>query len=168
MIPFTTKRIGKHAIENILALIVVAHEKGIPMANIQKYIEQLPYVSQDGEITTVSERVLMDLRAHQGEHALLEMVDLLERLDCTKCVVLSGLEGMGKYVDDFNHDLGEKLATCATRIILIGKYASEMVLDGLEEKGFDMSLVEVVKSVKKAHALSQDEKHQEDVIVWYR
>lgn len=79
-------------------------------------------------------------------------LEVLSMMPNTRYVVTPGMIDLGAIQDDANKEFGRKMKGKADEVLLVGEIQTKPIYEGLEEVGFDMNRVIVVKTVKEAFA----------------
>ncbi len=151
-ISVSTKLLGRHNVQNILAASALAFTLGVPLKDIAFAISRLTPVEHRLEMkSSVMGSLLIDDAYNANPEGSLEAVRVLGSFEGMKKVIITpGLVELGEKEYECNRALGSAAATVCDKIILVGKKRSLPLADGVREAGFNEDNLFVADSFKNA------------------
>ncbi len=147
-----TKLLGELNILNILSAICVARHLNVPWSTIQRAAKTMKQVEHRLELKTINGYRFIDDAFNSNPVGSAMALEVLSMMPNTRYVVTPGMIDLGAIQDDANKEFGRKMKGKADEVILVGEIQTKPIYEGLEEVGFDMNRVIVVKTVKEAFA----------------
>jgi len=164
-IPFETRLLGEHNIQNILSAIAAARYLGVDWKVIQRAVKTMKQVEHRLEIKTINGRRFIDDAFNSNPSGSAMALNVLSTMPPKRVVVTPGMIDLGKAQDEINREFGRKMKDRADVVILVGKTQTKPIYDGLAESGFDMEQVFVFDTVKEALAYVYMSTTGEDTIL---
>lgn len=149
-----TLLLGRHNISNILAGVAVALELGLTPKEIVRGIRKIEPVPHRLQVLRTSSGVtVIDDTFNSNPVGFREALACLREMEGGKKIVVTpGMIELGSIEYEENKKLGMLLSEVCDYVILVGKRRAEPILEGLREKGFPSSKVEVVSNLEEAKA----------------
>ena len=157
-----TKLLGELNILNILSAICVARQLNVPWPTIQRAAKNMKQVEHRLELKTINGYRFIDDAFNSNPVGSAMALEVLAMMPNTRYVVTPGMIDLGAIQNEANKEFGRKMKGKADEVILVGEIQTKPIYEGLQEVGFDMQRVIVVKTVKEAfdhiyrHALPSD------------
>lgn len=154
-IPISTKLLGMHNVLNILAAVAVCSDLGLSDTDIRYAANRLTPVEHRLQMKPFyNGAILIDDAYNANPAGSLEALRVLGSFAPMKRIVVTpGLVELGVREADCNRALGEACAEYADQIIFVGQERSKPLLEGAQNKGCDLSKIQVVKTFSDAAVL---------------
>ncbi len=127
-----TKLLGKHNIYNILAAILVADYKGIPIEKTINNIKKVSKIPNRLELKNISEELtIIDDSFNGNIEGMQEGINILSKFDNIRILITPGIIDGGKK----NFEINKKLAITIKNIdyiYIVGNYNKKALLEGLK------------------------------------
>ncbi len=151
----STKLLGLHSVNDIVAAAALAYKLGVSAAQIKFAIASLKPTEHRLELKTFNNSsLLIDDAYNSNPEGCLEAVKVLGSFTgMRKVIITPGLIELGSKEYECNFNLGACAAKYCDDIILVGLNRSKPIRDGVESTDFDKSRLHTVKSFKDAMAL---------------
>ncbi|MBR3350257.1 MAG: UDP-N-acetylmuramoyl-tripeptide--D-alanyl-D-alanine ligase [Solobacterium sp.] len=151
-IPFETRLLGEHNIQNILSAIAAARYLGVDWKVIQRAAKTMKQVEHRLETKTINGRRFIDDAFNSNPSGSAMALNVLSTMPPKRVVVTPGMIDLGKAQEEINCEFGRLMKERADTVILVGKNQTKPIYEGLEQSGFDMEQVFVFDTVKEALA----------------
>ncbi|MBU1119084.1 UDP-N-acetylmuramoyl-tripeptide--D-alanyl-D-alanine ligase [Patescibacteria group bacterium] len=144
---FSTKLIGEHTVQNLLAAIVTALKLGVPYQNIQKSVSQLRPVHENMEVITAKNRVYIDNTYNLNPESIVAAKKLMNQAypQYKKVVVLDDVLELGNKSSAIHGNIGKTLSKGVDDVYLIGKNYAVIVKKSMLRAGKSASRVHIGK-----------------------
>ena len=147
-ITITTKLLGEHAIQFILAGVAVARCTGIPLADLGPRIEalepvehRLQLIKGAGGVTVIDDAFNSN---PAGAAAALEVLADLDASEANQIVVVTpGIVELGDLQSEANERFGRHAATVADHLIVVGRLNRDAIVRGATAAGGETLRAEV-------------------------
>jgi UDP-N-acetylmuramoyl-tripeptide--D-alanyl-D-alanine ligase len=70
---------------------------------------------------------------------------------------------LGEKEEFYNKEFGKKIADVADKVILVGQKQTKPILEGLKEKKYPDSQIEIINDVKKAYTILNSTKSKKKI-----
>ncbi len=147
-----TKLLGELNILNILSAIACARHLGVEWNVIQRAAKQMKQVEHRLEMRNINGYRFIDDAFNSNPTGSAMALEVLSMMPNTRVIVTPGMIDLGEKQAEYNKAFGEKMKDKADIVILVGENQTRPIYEGLEESGFDMNNVHVMKTVKEAFA----------------
>ncbi|MBO5928677.1 MAG: UDP-N-acetylmuramoyl-tripeptide--D-alanyl-D-alanine ligase, partial [Clostridia bacterium] len=159
---FTTKLLGVHNLQNLLACIAVAHPLGLPLSKMVYPIRQLKPVEHRLQLLPNG---YIDDAYNANPAGFRSALDVLRQFEAQRVLVTPGMVELGSRQNALNRELGEYAASCCDIAILVGERQAPPLKEGLLAGGFPAENLHVVSTLKEGLALLQQLPKQDKRIV---
>lgn len=151
-IPVSTRLLGMHSINDILAAAALALRLGVTPDEIKCAIGALKPTEHRLELKSFREgSLLIDDAYNSNPVGCIEAVRVLGRFEgMQKTIITPGLIELGEREYDCNYALGLEAAKICDIIILVGKSRSKPMYEAATAYGFDSERLFVASSFKEA------------------
>ena len=150
-ISVSTRLLGMHSINDILAAASLAHILGVSAEDIRFAISSLKPTEHRLELKRFGEGLLIDDAYNANPEGSLEAVRVLGSFEgMKKTIITPGLIELGEHEYECNRKLGLEAAKVCDIIILVGKNRSKPLRDGVLSTDFNPDNLYVVSSFKEA------------------
>lgn len=147
---FSTKLLGEHNIENILAALAVAYDlKMDPLVMIEA-IKTLPQVEHRLELKKMGNYTIIDDAFNANPVGTKKAIDVLAKMPGKKIVMTPGMIELGSEQDQLNKEYGQYMVDKVDFVILVGKEQTKSILDGLLENKFPQEKICIVDHLQDA------------------
>ncbi|MEA2452853.1 MAG: UDP-N-acetylmuramoyl-tripeptide--D-alanyl-D-alanine ligase [Actinomycetota bacterium] len=151
----TTKLLGEHAIQFILAGVAIARIQGIPLADLGPRIEamepvehRLQLIKGAGGVTVIDDAFNSN---PSGAAAALEVLADFDETDANQIVVVTpGIVELGELQSEANERFGRHAATVADHLIVVGRVNRDAIVRGATGEGDLKAEVIVVDTLDDA------------------
>lgn len=135
----STKLLGRHNVENILAAILVALNKNISMEKIIKSIGLLKPIKNRLELQKVnSEFYVLNDAFNSNPVGIYEALNILNSFENMKKILITpGLIDLGVMMESFHEQLGEDLEKYCDEIYIVGSTNEKSIKIGLDRTNFN-------------------------------
>ncbi len=147
---FTTKLLGAHNLQNLLACIAVAHRLGISLNDMVYPIRLLKPVEHRLQLLPNG---YIDDAYNANPAGFRSALDVLRQFKAQRVLVTPGMVELGQRQDALNRELGEYAATCCDVAILVGERQAPPLREGLLAGGFAPENLHVVNTLQEGLAL---------------
>ena len=151
----STKLLGLHNVNNIVAAAAIAHELGVTAAQIQFAVSALKATEHRLELKAWNNgSLLIDDAYNANPEGSLEAVRVLGSFDgMRKVIITPGLIELGSREYECNRALGAEAARHCDEIIFVGKNRSKPLVEGALSEGYDEDRIHVVSSFAEAMSI---------------
>lgn len=157
----STKLLGRHNVENIMAAILLADHLGYSIDDITSAIKRLAPVKNRLELKRVNNKTIMiDDAFNANEVGIKESIYILGQYQGKKRILITpGLIDLGSISKKIHHDLGMYLTKYVDQVMIVGDYNYQDIIDGIEQTDFDLKRVKKYDNFLEAYrnAISIDE-----------
>lgn len=148
---FKTRLLGKHNIYNILGSLALANYFKIDKTQMIKSVYRLKSVEHRLELKDFKYFYQIDDAYNANPVGASNALDVLDLMPGEKIVVTPGMIELGTKTYEENKKFGEKIASVADKVILVGKEITKPIKDGLIEKGYKEKNIYIIEDVKKSY-----------------
>lgn len=164
-IPIETKLLGELNVLNILSAICTARGLDVKWPVIQRAAKTMNQVEHRLEMKIINGYRFIDDAFNSNPAGSEGALNVLAMMPNRRFIVTPGMIDLGEKQDAYNREFGKKMKDKADEVILVGEIQTKPIYEGLQESGFDMEHVYVVKTVKEAFALVYAKASREDTIL---
>jgi len=150
---FHTKLLGTHNVYNILAGILLGHELGMTISELQRGVNQVKTIEHRLELKKSGRINIIDDAYNSNPVGSKMALDVLNLMPGLKIVVTPGMIELGDKQYELNKKFGEYISEAADYVILVGKEQTKPILDGLKEKGYNENKISVINDVREAFTI---------------
>ena len=150
---FATSLLGQHNVTNVLIGIAIALELGIEPNKVVKAVSCINQVTHRLEVKRINGYTFIDDSFNANPVGSKMSLDVLSIMNGKRVIVTPGMIDLGVKEDDANREFGRYMKGRADYVILVGERQTKAIHRGLEESGFNMNNVYVLKTVKQAFNL---------------
>lgn len=148
----STKLLGLHSVNDIVAAAAVAYKLGVSASEIQFAVSSLKPTEHRLELKNWNNgSLLIDDAYNSNPEGCLEAVRVLASFEgMRKVIITPGLIELGSREYECNYNLGLEAAKYCDTIILVGKNRSKPMREAVESTDFDKSQLHIVSSFAEA------------------
>ena len=160
---FKTKLLGKHNVYNIISCLALGYEFGISVERLQRAVARIKPVEHRLSMKNFPNFVFVDDAYNSNPIGAKMALEVLDMMDGTKVVVTPGMIELGEKEEYYNKEFGKQIADVADKVILVGEKQTKPILEGLKEKKYPDSQIEVINDVTKAYTILNDMKSKKKI-----
>ncbi len=160
-----TKLLGGLNILNILSAIACARHLGVNWNVIQRAAKTMKQVEHRLELKKINGYRFIDDAFNANPSGSAMALEVLSMMPNKRFIVTPGMIDLGPKQEEINQHFGTLMKDKADYVILVGEQQTKPIVNGLQESGFDMDHVKVVKTVKEAFGLVYAQATPEDTIL---
>ena len=146
---FETKLLGAHNVINITGAVACAHSMGVDKKSLVFGVKRLEAVPHRLQLLRTARGVMIDDAYNANPAGAAAALDVLKSFDALRVLVTPGMVELGEKQRQLNFELGQKAASCADLVVLVGEKQTEPILEGLLDKGFDRNNIIVCDELMK-------------------
>lgn len=146
-----TALLGRHNISNIVLCCCAAMKLGLTMEQIAAGVKKIKPVEHRLQLIPGDLNVIDDA-FNSNPIGAAEALNVLSSFPGRHVIITPGLVEMGEKEDEFNREIGEKIASCADAAILVGPKHTKPIREGLLSKGFPEGKILTVRTLDEAAA----------------
>ena len=150
---FQTKLLGKHNIYNILDGILLGHELGLSIGELQRGVSSIKTIEHRLELKKYGNINIIDDAYNSNPVGSKRAIEVLGYMDGTKIIVTPGMIELGKKQYELNYKFGEYMSEVCDYVILIGEKQTKPIYDGLINKKYNKKKIFVLNDVREAFTL---------------
>ena len=147
---FSMKLVGAHNVINVMGAIAVAHEMGIPLAELRIPVRKIQSVPHRMEMKNHGDVTIIDDAFNSNPIGSKAAVETLALMDGMRILITPGMVELGEDEAEYNRKFGTYAADCCDRIFLVGRKHTEPIKEGILSKGFPEKDLEVFDNVQDA------------------
>ena len=147
---FSMKLVGGHNVINVMGAIAVAHEFGIPLAELRIPVRRIQSVPHRMEMKNHGDVTIIDDAFNSNPIGSRAAVETLAIMDGMRILITPGMVELGEDEAEYNRKFGTYAADCCDRIFLVGRKHTEPIKEGILSKGFPEKHLEVFDKVEEA------------------
>ncbi len=147
---FTTKLLGAHNIQNLLACIAMAVRLGIPMNELVYPVRLLRPVEHRLQLLPND---FIDDAYNSNPAGFRSALDVLAQFDAQRVLVTPGMVELGERQEPLNRELGTYAADKCDYAVLVGERQAPPLREGLLSGGFDEQRLFVVNTLQDGLAV---------------
>ena len=144
------KLVGAHNVINVMGAIAVAHEMGIPLAELRIPVRKIQSVPHRMEMKNHGDVTIIDDAFNSNPIGSKAAVETLALMDGMRILITPGMVELGEDEAEYNRKFGTYAADCCDRIFLVGRKHTEPIKEGILSKGFPEKDLEVFDNVQDA------------------
>jgi UDP-N-acetylmuramoyl-tripeptide--D-alanyl-D-alanine ligase len=164
-IQMETKLLGEHNILNILSAVAAARHLGVEWNVIRRAVKTMKQVEHRLELKNINGYRFIDDAFNSNPVGSAMALEVLGMMPNRRYIVTPGMIDLGEKQDEMNREFGRKMKGKADTVILVGEQQTKAIYEGLEESGFDMKQVLVVKAVREAFDFIYETADKKDTIL---
>lgn len=150
---FNTKLLGKHNVYNILAGILLGHELGLTVEELQRGVNSVKTIEHRLELKKYGNINIIDDAYNSNPVGSRMAVEVLGLMEGTKIIVTPGMIELGSEQYELNYKFGEYISKTCDYVILIGRNQTKPIYNGLLDNKFDDKKIFVLNDVREAFPL---------------
>ena len=150
---FTTRLLGKHNVYNILAGILMGHELGMTINELQRGVSSIKPIEHRLELKKSGNINIIDDAYNSNPVGSKMALEVLNLMPGKKITVTPGMIELGDKQYELNKKFGTYIADNSDYVILVGKEQTKPIYDGLMEKQFDTNKIYVINDVREAFTI---------------
>ena len=150
---FNTKLLGKHNVYNILSGILLGHELGLSISELQRGVNSVKAIEHRLELKKYGNINIIDDAYYSNPVGSKMAVEVLGLMEGTKIIVTPGMIELGDKQYELNYKFGEYISKVCDYVILIGKKQTKPIYDGLIKNKFDDRKIFILNDVRDAFPL---------------
>ena len=150
---FQTKLLGKHNVYNILDGILLGHELGLSINELQRGVSSVKTIEHRLELKKYGNINIIDDAYNSNPVGSKRALEVLGYMEGTKIVVTPGMIELGKKQYELNYKFGEYISEVCDYVILIGEKQTKPIYDALINVKYDKNKVFVLNDVREAFPL---------------
>ena len=159
-IPVCVPLLGKAAVENILACVLLAKELGMTAEEIASGVKKVQPIPHRLQLLQNNGVYILDDGYNCNPKGAEEGIEALKRFAGRKCIVTPGIVECGVLEEKLNGRLGESIAKAnLDKVILVGETLVGAVKKGYASAGGDMERLTLAQTLTKA---------QEELSAWVK
>jgi UDP-N-acetylmuramoyl-tripeptide--D-alanyl-D-alanine ligase len=151
-VPFETKLIGAHNVENVLGAVAVADFLGVDRKAVAMGVRRLESVPHRLQLIRHGGGVLIDDAYNANSAGAKAALDVLALFDGCKILVTPGMIELGTRQDELNEKFGAQASQVCDFVILVGKRQTESIRKGLTDAGYPQEKIFVADGISQALA----------------
>jgi len=152
---FETKLLGKHNVYNILAGILLGHELGLSIDELQRGVKGVKTIEHRLELKKYGNINIIDDAYNSNPVGSRRAVEVLGYMEGTKIIVTPGMIELGSEQYNLNYKFGEYISEVCDYVILVGKNQTKPIYDALIKNNFSDKKIFVLSDVREAFPLMQ-------------
>ncbi len=152
-VAFETSLLGEHNITNILAAIAIGRTMNIDYPKLQNAVKKMKAVEHRLEMKKINGYNFIDDAFNSNPVGSSMSLDVLKMMEGKRFIVTPGMIDLGEKQEELNKQFGSQMKDKADVVILVGINQTKSIVLGLQESGYNMDNVHVVKTVKEAFNL---------------
>ncbi len=150
---FRTKLLGMHNILNITGAISVAQELGMSYEKIAIGVKEIKPITHRLELKRQGNYFILDDAFNANPTGAKCALEVLSQFESGKKIIMTpGMIELGNMDKEVHYEFGKQIAATCDYIILIGEKKTIDIYRGLQDTNYNMSNVEVLKSVYEGFA----------------
>lgn len=163
----STKLLGRHNLQNIIAGAAVALSLGVKMERLNAMIADLEPVKHRLSVRRVGDfYTVLDDAFNSNPVGSKMALEVLKAYEGNKKIIITpGMIELGDQFYDLNKAFGEAMADACDFVMLVGKKQTKPIYDGLMAKKYDEKKILVVSSVKMAFEKLAEMVEKDDVVL---
>lgn len=150
---FNTKLLGKHNVYNILAGILLGHELGLSIEELQRGVSSVKTIEHRLELKKLGHINIIDDAYNSNPVGSRTAVEVLGLMDGVKIIVTPGMIELGKEQYNLNYKFGEYISEVCDYVILIGEKQTKPIYDALINNKYDKKKIFILNDVRDAFPL---------------
>lgn len=150
-----TRLVGKCNVSNLMAAVIVALKMGVSKEKIRYAVSKIEQVEHRLSIKrTASGITIIDDAYNSNPVGSSMALEVLSGMSGGKRIIITpGMIELGTDQYRLNKEFGEKIASSADVVIIVGEYNKEALSDGLREGGVDDSRLHYAATFNQAQQL---------------
>ena len=150
---FQTKLLGKHNVYNILSGILLGHELGLTISELQRGVNSVKTIEHRLELKKYGNINIIDDAYNSNPVGSKMAVEVLGLMQGTKIIVTPGMIELGSKQYELNYKFGQYISEVCDYVILIGKNQTKPIYDGLIKNKYDDKKIFILNDVREAFTL---------------
>ncbi len=149
-VPFRTRLLGAHNVQNITGAIAVAHKLGVTAEQMQAAVRQLEAVPHRMQLIRGGSYAVIDDAYNSNPAGAKAALETLQLCGGTKILVTPGMVELGEREEELNRAFGAQAAEACDYVALVGPRQTEPIRRGLLEAGFAEEKLLVADTLQQA------------------
>ena len=150
---FQTKLLGTHNIYNILCGIMLGHELGLKIEELQRGVSNIKTIEHRLELKKYGNINIIDDAYNSNPVGSKRALEVLNLMDGKKIIVTPGMIELGSKQYELNKQFGGYISEVCDYVILIGESQTKPIYKGLIEKQYDKDKIFILNDVRDAFPL---------------
>ena len=147
---FHTRLVGAHNVINLTGAVAAAKFFGVEDAAIASSLRKIRPVPHRMELKKTGDVTIIDDAFNSNPVGSAAAVETLSMFDGVRILVTPGMVELGKEEEHYNFQFGERAATCADWIVLVGEEHTRPIKNGALRAGFSPSNIAVFDTFDEA------------------
>lgn len=152
--PFHTRLLGACNLINIAAAITLARVLQVPLAKLQRAVEQLAYVEHRLEMKRLGDDVLIDDAYNSNPQGAQAACAVLAQMPGWRVLITPGFVELGEQQEACSYAFGIQIARSADEVILVGDEQTADIRRALCDQGFPDQRLHGCAEMQEAIALA--------------
>lgn len=150
----TTKLLGEHSVQNLLASVAIGMELGMTLEEVKDRIEKIESVEHRLNLIEGQGGVIViDDAFNSNPVGFRAALKVLSQFKAGKKIIITpGMVELGDMEEEENYKVGKEIAKVCDYAILVGIKRTEPIKRGLIDSGFDEGKIISVRSLNDATA----------------
>lgn len=145
-----TVLLGGHNVTNLLAVIAVGCELGIPLEKLAKSVKKIKPVKHRLELKKSGSITIIDDSFNSNPVGSKAALEVLKQMEGKRILITPGMIELGTEEYELNKAFGRYAADACDYVILVGKKQTAPIQDGLKEAGYPESQYRAVRNFQEA------------------
>ena len=150
---FQTKLLGTHNIYNILSGILLGHELGLSIEELQRGVSSVKTIEHRLELKKYGNINIIDDAYNSNPIGSKRALEVLDMMDGIKIIVTPGMIELGDKQYELNYKFGEHISEVCDYVILIGESQTKPIKEGLLSKNYSKDKIFTLNDVRDAFTL---------------
>ena len=159
---FNTKLLGKHNVYNILAGILLGHELGLSISELQRGVSSVKTIEHRLELKKYGNINIIDDAYNSNPVGSKMAVEVLGLMDGVKIIVTPGMIELGSEQYNLNYKFGEYISNVCDYVILVGEKQTKPIYNALIDSKYDKKKIFILNDVRDAFPLMNRLSGKED------
>lgn len=157
---YDMKLVGAHNIINVMGALAMAHELGIPLADLRIPVRRLQPAQHRMEMKEQAGATIIDDAYNSNPIGSKAAVETLAMFDGLRILITPGMVELGKDEAEYNRKLGTYAASCCDFALLVGRRNRDAIRGGLLGEGFPedkcLEFDKVEDAIEYAYGIKSD------------
>ena len=163
----STTLLGRMNIDNITACAALARRMGVTLSQLRRGISRLKPVEHRMQLLTNAGGITVIDDAYNSNPVSGSLaLETLKLFSGRRIVVTPGMVELGSEEAEYNRTFGEKMASCADEVFLVGEKHTAPIREGLLREGFREDRIHVFGSLSDAIKYLRTIEQPGDVVLY--
>ncbi|WP_438445275.1 UDP-N-acetylmuramoyl-tripeptide--D-alanyl-D-alanine ligase [Gorillibacterium sp. sgz5001074] len=145
-----TALLGGHNVTNLLAVLAVGSELGVPLEKLAKSVKKIKPVQHRLELKRSGAVTIIDDSFNSNPVGSKAALEVLKQMEGKRILITPGMIELGAEEYELNKAFGRYAAESCDYVILVGKKQTVPIQDGLKEAGYPESQYTAVRTFQEA------------------